>query len=295
VREGQVFRRREGGAGGQQAQHRRIVGAVDEQHRALGRAAGLELIDEETDLAVGHADRSEDHGERLRLLPFAPQHPRLGRDLGGQLVGRQPRPGEDGQLLPARQRVQAIDGRDAGLDELAGMGADGRVDRRAVDVQRRFRYDQRPAVNRLAGAVQHPAEHRQGDIQAGDIATKTDARRAQVQPGRPHEHLDDAVMAVDFQHTAQPHPAFRIDDLHHLMVGNGRRALDEDQRPPDLGDRAVLLGDQSRRRQFGLHRNRRRRPPAKAGGGMRHSSFLTEHHCAEIQARSGRSASAGSR
>ena len=45
----------------------------------------------------------------------------LARDLRGQLVVRQARAGEDGQLLPTDQRIHAVDGRDAGLDQVAGI------------------------------------------------------------------------------------------------------------------------------------------------------------------------------
>ena len=62
------------------------------------------------------AHRAEDDGELLARLD-----PRLADDLRGELVGRKARAGEDRQLLPADQRVQPVDGANAGLDEVGRL------------------------------------------------------------------------------------------------------------------------------------------------------------------------------
>src|SRR5690606_3747862 len=51
----------------------------------------------------------------------------------------------------------------------------------------------------------------------------------------------------------QPHGAIRIEDLDHFVVGDTRRALDENQRPPDLGEGPVFLRDQFGTQQIPVH------------------------------------------
>ena len=58
-----------------------------------------------------------------------PEDLRLPGDLGGDARMGQAAPGKDGQLLAADERVHAVDGRDAGLDELGGIVAGVGIDR----------------------------------------------------------------------------------------------------------------------------------------------------------------------
>ena len=51
---------------------------------------------------------------------------RLAGDLRGEARVRQAGAGEDGQLLPADERVEQVDGGDARLDELVGIVAGDR-------------------------------------------------------------------------------------------------------------------------------------------------------------------------
>ena len=86
VRESQVFRGGQRGARRQDALDGRIIGEIDEQHRAVHGPTGAELVHKVRRLAVGDTNGGEDHRERL-----AADHARLGGDLRGDLVGGQTR------------------------------------------------------------------------------------------------------------------------------------------------------------------------------------------------------------
>ena len=119
-------------ARGQQPLDRGIFGDVEEEDRSLERRALGEARPEECGLTLGHAHRGEDDDELIRGT--APGDGRLRRDLGCELGGREAETGEDRQLLSAHERVQTVDCRDPGLDELVRMVAGDGVDRRSVDV-----------------------------------------------------------------------------------------------------------------------------------------------------------------
>ncbi len=110
---GQVFGGRQGHARGGDAFDGRVVGQVHEQDRAVDGAGPAEIADEIVGFLEGDAHGGEDDGEIAG--PVADLG--LAGDLGSQLGMRQAGCREDRQLLAADQGVQAIDGRDAGLDE----------------------------------------------------------------------------------------------------------------------------------------------------------------------------------
>ncbi len=104
----------------------RVVGQVHEQHGALDGAGAAEVADEELGFLEGDAHGGEDDGELL----VGPEHLAWRAICAASCGMRQAGAGEDRQLLPADQRVQPVDGRDAGLDELVRVVAGGRVDGR---------------------------------------------------------------------------------------------------------------------------------------------------------------------
>ena len=88
---------------------------------------------------------------------------------------RQARAGEDRQLLPAHERVESVDARNAGLDELVGVVARCGVHRKAVDVAVLVGDDLGAAVDGLTHAVEDAAQHvaRHGELER--MAQKADA------------------------------------------------------------------------------------------------------------------------
>src|SRR5512147_695806 len=111
---------------------------------------------------MGGAEGGEHHHELGGRLA---QQLGLAYDLRCHPVVRQAAAGEDRQLLSARQRVHAVDGGDAGLDELARIRARRRVERLAVDVATVGGYYWRAAVARQPATVEYATEdvarHRQ--------------------------------------------------------------------------------------------------------------------------------------
>ena len=107
----------------------------------------------------------------------APPSARLQRDLRGELVVREAGAGEDRELLAADQGVEPVDGRDAGLDDVARVVARGRVERRAVDVEARLGHRRRQPVARPTEAVEHAPEHLARDAQVQRLAAEAHAAR----------------------------------------------------------------------------------------------------------------------
>ena len=202
----------------QQPLDRGIFGDVEEENRSLERRALGEARAEEAGLALGHAHRGEDDDELVGSV--APGHGRLRGDLRGELGGRQAEAGEDRQLLPAHERVQAVDRRDPGLDELVRMVAGDGVDRRPVDVAVGVGLHRRPTVDGTAGAVEDAADQVEPDGGAGDLAAGADARVGQVQAGGAGQHLDDDPVPVDREHLATPDRSVRRDHVDELVVAD---------------------------------------------------------------------------
>ena len=129
--EREVLGRRQRVARRQQALHARFVGEVQEHGRVTERAARFHREPELVGRVVRHADAGKDDGEAFLALGAAQARPL--RDLRGQPVVRQAARREERQLLSAHQAVHHVDGRDAGLDEIARQRAPGRIDREAFD------------------------------------------------------------------------------------------------------------------------------------------------------------------
>ena len=218
---------------------RGVVGEVQEEDDSLERAGLLELLHEEARLAVRDAHRAEDDGELLAGLD-----PRLADDLSGELVGRKARAREDRQLLAAHERVQPVDRADAGLDEVGGLLARVRVDRRAGDVEALLGDDRRPAVDRLAGAVRArgPAARGATSILATSSRKRTSVSATSM-PRVPSKTWMTAVVARDLEHLAGAARAVGHRDRDHLVVRHTVDVVDEDERARDVEQRPVVGGD----------------------------------------------------
>ena len=152
---GQVLRGGEGHPGGGDALHGGVVGQVGEQDRAVNGAGALELADKKLRLLKGDANGRKDHSE----VGVAVQHLSLAGNLSRQRRVGQAGAGEDGQLLSADQSVQSVDGGDPRLNELVWVVPGGWVHGQTVDVPVFVRQDGGAAIDGLAHAVEHPAQH----------------------------------------------------------------------------------------------------------------------------------------
>src|SRR6266545_2993843 len=235
------FRRREGHARRDEPLDGRVVREVQEQDRAFERPRPFEIVHEHPGLLVRDAHRREDDAERL----LAPEDLRLPGDLERDVVVRQPRTREQRELLTPHERVQPVDRRDAGLDELRGVLPRVRVDGGALDLDPLLRDDRRSSVRGFAGPREDAAEHFPRDGQLDGLPEELDARCA-VDSGSPLEDLHDDDTRRGIEDLAPFAPAVRQVDLDEFVVPDGLRLLDEDERSRDLRDRAVLLRHSAR-------------------------------------------------
>ncbi len=153
-------------------------------------------------------------------------------DLTGQLVVRQPRSREDGELLPPHQGVHAVDGGDPGFDEILGIGPGHRVHRTAVDIPQNLGNRGRTAVPGPAETVEDPPQHLFAHRQAKRASEKPDPNLLQGQPAGPFEDLDHGQAFADLQDPAVEDLAGREDELHVLVVADSADRFEKDQGPP---------------------------------------------------------------
>ena len=141
--------------------NRRVIGQVDEHDASVNGTCFTEALHKEVCLLKGDTHGREYNGERLT----GTAHLCLTRNLCGQVGVGQTGCGEDRKLLSADQCIQSIYGRDAGLDKLLRIASGCRIHGKAVDIHTLFRQDVGAAVNGLAHAVKHTAEHILGHAQ----------------------------------------------------------------------------------------------------------------------------------
>ncbi len=189
-----------------------------------------------------------------------------------RLWGR-PGPREDGQLLPAHQGVQAVDGRDAGLDEVGGIVASEGIDGAAVDVQFLLRDDARALVDGTPQAVEDPAQDVLAHRQLQALAGEAHPGFRDVQAAGGLEGLQQHHVVLHLQHVPQPHGAVGELHLHQLVVFRPLHPLQEDERTHDLFDGEIFLyhipapstAISTRRGSSGARPARLRQPARSAG------------------------------
>ena len=167
--EGEVLGDRQRGTRREQPLHRGVVGEVQEEHGALERCSPRQTARRKklasrwvTPIAAKTTTNSSPS--------VAAGHAGLRGDLRGQLGGGQAEAREDRQLLAAHERVEAVDRRDARLDELGGVIASDGVDRLPVDVTVGLGLERRPAVDRSARTVEDAPDEVDADGRPRDLA-----------------------------------------------------------------------------------------------------------------------------
>ncbi len=169
---------------------RRVAGPVQVEDAALERRGLREAGEEAGGLALGDAEADEDHGEGLAAWRACPLD-----DARRQLERGQAGSREDRQLLAAHERVHAIDGGDAGLDEVGGRQAAYGIHRCATDLAHGFADRGRQVVERRA----------RGDER---LARDGDAERLRDQP-------DDRLVVA---HRHRRRRRARIGDAEQLQI-----------------------------------------------------------------------------
>ena len=149
--------------------------------------------------------------------------------------------GEDGQLLTAHQRVQSVNGADAGLNELVGVVAGCRVHGQTVDVLVFLGQQGRTAVNRLAHAVEHAAQHVGGHAQLQGMAQKTNGGVPQVDAGGAVKQLHHSPVAIDLQHLAAAYLPVMEPDLRQFVVGDALHVFHHHQGAGNFVNGTIFL------------------------------------------------------
>ena len=175
------------------ARYSACVSATPRREQPLdGRVAGLvEIEDAPRRHARSARTRSMNWSDSRAVMPTPTKTTANGSPCGARAPStmraasssaRQPRPGEDRQLLAAHQRVHAVDRRDAGLDEIGGPGAPHRIigapqigrdrvaDRRGEPVDRRADAVERAAEQFPAHDGRRPS--RSGSLRPGPAASR---------------------------------------------------------------------------------------------------------------------------
>ena len=113
------------------------------------------------------------------------------RDLRRHLAVWQSRAAEDRQFLAAHERVEAVDGRDAGLDKLRRVIPCAGIYRLAVDVATGLGDQSRSVVRRFAQPGKDPSEHIGGQNRLEPPAEETNLARGEVGARRTAEELEE--------------------------------------------------------------------------------------------------------
>mmetsp|Transcript_9018 Transcript_9018/g.30566 ORF Transcript_9018/g.30566 Transcript_9018/m.30566 type:complete len:578 (+) Transcript_9018:341-2074(+) len=242
---GQVLGRGERNARGDDALDGGVVGQVEEEGHALHGAVLLEVVLEEARRLHVDAHGREHNGERLlrviargRLLRLLDEA-RLAADLGRDVVVRETGRREERDLLPAGDGVHAVDGGDARLDHLLGVGAHLRVDGLAVDVEVVLGEHARALVDGLAGAVEGAAEHVLGHGRLEHLPGEGHGGALVVDAGGALEHLHDGLVARHLEALARALGAVGEGELDDLSEGRVPDVVEDDEGPVHALHRAV--------------------------------------------------------
>ena len=155
---------------------------------------------------------------------------------------RQAGAGEDGQLLSTDQGVQAVNGRNTGLDKLGRIVAGHGVERKAVDIHSLVGNDGGAIVNGVAHSGENAAQHVLGDGQVKASSQETDFGRAQVQARSSVKELNEDVISIDLQNlAATDFTVFQL-NLAELIICNVLYLFDQHQRTGDLLNGSVFSG-----------------------------------------------------
>ena len=141
--------------------------------------------------------------------------------------------GEDGQLLPAHQRIQSVNGGNTGLDELVRIVTGGGVHGKAVDVPVRLGQNGGAAVNGNAHAGEHSAHHVLTDSQLQRVPQKAHLGLGKVDACGGLVELHHGGVAVDLQHLAPADAAVGELNLRLLVIGHAADTAHHHQRAVD--------------------------------------------------------------
>ena len=235
--EGEVFRRGQSAAGGEDPFDNRIAGEVQEHGYPAEDAAILKGAAEVIGHVVGHAHGGE-HDGKVRAAFVRDLG--LAGDLGGQLIMAHARAGENRQLLAPDQGHHTVDGGDAGFDVVAGIHPGDRIDGGAVDIPPDDGEELPQPVRGTARAVEDPAEQLGGKRHFHRMALQPGTGIGQGEAVGPLEHLDDHPVALHLHDTAGAFGAIFQTDEDRFFKGGVSDTVEGNQGPVDLLDADII-------------------------------------------------------
>ena len=204
----------------------RIICKIEEHRDMIGNTALLKCSSEKLRDIILDAHRGKYNAEPL-IRPRTQR--RLCDQLGCQLIVRQSVAGENRQLLSANKSGQTIDGRNTRIDIIARILAPARVERHAVHVDPYVRDDRSQPVDRSADAVKRPAQNFFGESQLHRVPRQFCMRILQGHAIRPLEDLDDGLILIILNDSAELLLCPVDLELDDLVVGCAFDAFQNDQ------------------------------------------------------------------
>ena len=238
---GQVFRSSQCHTRSGDTFYCRVICQVGEDNRTVDSTGLTEGVDEVLGLFERDTDGCEHNGEFLVIA----KNLCLTGDLSCQSGVGQTGAGEDGKLLATDQSVQTIDGGNAGLDELCGIGTGCRVHGQAVDIHVCIGQDLGTAVDGGAHAVEDTAEHILGNCELQRMSQEADLGLGQVDALCGLKQLYDCLVTFNFQYFAAADFAVGKFQFSKFVIGNAADVIYDHQRAGDFFYSFILFNHSS--------------------------------------------------
>ena len=154
--ESQVFGRSQRHTRRSDTLYRRVVGQIHEHDSSVDRSCSAEVRGEKVRFLISDSDRRKDYREVSGIVT---EDLCLTGNLCSQIRMGKSASRENWKFLSPDQRVQAIDGRYAGLNELRRVISGCRVHRKSVDVHLFLCDNLRSAVLGTPHSVEYTSQH----------------------------------------------------------------------------------------------------------------------------------------
>ena len=149
--------------------------------------------------------------------------------------------GENRQFLAAYQRVQAIDGTDAGLDKFGRIVTGSRVHRSPIDIEIFLGNDLGPTINGVAHTVEDAAQHIRRNTELDPVSYETSLGRGSLQTLRTFKQLDQGTVPINHKDTAAADFAVSLMDFHQLVIFHASYMIHRHQGADDFPDCLIIF------------------------------------------------------
>ena len=135
--------------------HHRVRNYVVREMPKVGGPLSPERIAEE----LSHIVFDTHSGKNDSKFRIHPLDPRLSGNLSGQVIVRKSVTGKNGKLLTPDKGIHAVNNRNSGLYEIAGILSCGGIDRHSIDIEFNVARLRGPPVNWTPQAIKYASEH----------------------------------------------------------------------------------------------------------------------------------------